>query len=187
MAVRLWLDRCLTFTRRRSVTKLETVIKEAIARGARRQVRVVVTPLRREVVRLRRKMTELHTTVTTLRRSAAGWKRLMETARPIPHVSDEEAKAARLSPRLVQSLRKRLGLSQVALGRLVGVSAPAVAHWEAGESTSTGQNRAALVGLRKVGKREVKELLARRVKETASQRPRTRKRRPKMLRRKRKK
>jgi hypothetical protein len=33
---------------------LETVIKEAIARGGRRQVRVLVLPLRREVLRLRR-------------------------------------------------------------------------------------------------------------------------------------
>jgi DNA-binding transcriptional regulator YiaG len=169
------------------VAKLETVIKEAIARGARRQVRVGVTPLRREVVRLRRKVTDLQATVTTLRRNAVGWKRLMEAASAIPHVSEEDAKAARLSPRLIESVRRRLGLSQMALARLVGVSAAAVAHWVAGDSTPTGQNRAALVGLRKVGKREVKELLARRVKETASRSPRARKRRPKMLRRKRKK
>src|SRR5713226_8869924 len=142
-------------------------MKEAIARGARRQVRVLVQPLRREVVRLRRKMGELQGTLTTLRRSAAGWKRLMEAAPPLPQVSEEEAKAARLSPGLVQSLRKRLGLSRMALARLVGVSAPAVAHWEAGESTPTGQNRVTLVALRKVGKREVKELLHR-VKETAT-------------------
>jgi hypothetical protein len=62
------------------VAKLETVIKEAIARGARRQVRVGITPLRREVVRLRKKMTELQATVATLRWNAVGWKRLMEAA-----------------------------------------------------------------------------------------------------------
>src|SRR5215470_6823599 len=79
--------------RKRSVAKLEAVIREAIARGARRQVRVVVTPLRR-------KMGELHGELMTLRRSAAGWKRLVEAAPAIPHVSEEDAKAARLSPRL---------------------------------------------------------------------------------------
>jgi len=158
------------------VAKLEAVIREAIARGARRQVRVVVTPLRREVVRLRRKMGELHGKLMTLRRSAAGWKRLVEAAPAIPHVSEEYAKAARLSPRLIESLRRRLGLSQMALARLVGVSATAVAHWEAGDSTPTGRNRMYLVALRRVGKRQVKELLARRVKETASRTPRSRKR-----------
>jgi DNA-binding transcriptional regulator YiaG len=158
------------------LAKLETVIKEAIARGARRQVRMVVMPLRREFVRLRKKVTDLHVTVTTLRRSANGWKRLMEAAPAIPPVSEEDAKAARLSPRLIGSLRQRLGLSQTALAGLVGVSATAVAHWVAGDSMPTGQNRVNLVALRRVGKREVKELLARRVKETASRKGRTRKR-----------
>jgi DNA-binding transcriptional regulator YiaG len=158
------------------VAKLETVIKEAIARGARRQVRVVVTPLRRELLRLRKKVRELHATVTTLRRDAVGWKRLLAAAPAIPQVSEEDAKAARLSPRLIESVRRRLGLSQMALARLVGVSAAAVAHWVAGDSMPTGQHRMTLVALRRVGKREVKELLARRVKETASRRPRTRKR-----------
>jgi DNA-binding transcriptional regulator YiaG len=158
------------------LAKLEAVIKEAIARGARRQVRVVVTPLRREVIRLRRKVGELQGTLTTLRRSANGWKRLMDAAPAIPHVSEQEAKAARLSPRLIESLRRRLGLSQMALARLVGVSATAVAHWVAGDSMPTGKNRMTLVALRRVGKREVKELLTRRVKETASRKRRTRKR-----------
>ena len=175
--VRLWLIRSLTFTRRRSLAKLESMIKEAIARGARRQVRVVVTPLRQEIVRLRKKVADLHATIMTLRRSANGWKRLMEAAPAIPQVSEEAAKAARLSPRLIESLRRRLGLSQMALARVVGVSATAVAHWVAGDSMPTGQNRAHLVALRRVGKREVRELLARRVKETASRLTRTRKRR----------
>jgi len=94
----------------------------------------------------------------------------------IPQVSEEEAKAARLSLRLIESLRRRLGLSQTALARLVGVSAAAVAHWVAGDSMPTGQNRMTLVALRRVGKRELKELFARRVKETTSRKRRTRKR-----------
>src|SRR6266849_5755079 len=156
-------------------------MKEAIARGARKQVRHGVLPLRREVLRLRRKVREAQPWLTRLRQSAAGWERMMNAAPPVPTVSEDQAKAARLSPRLVQSLRKRLGLSQMALARLVGVSAPAVAHWEAGNATPRGQNRVALVGLRKVGRREVKEMLARRIKETASRvspaRKRPRKRR----------
>lgn len=158
------------------MAKLEIVLKEAIARGARRQVRVVVLPLRREVFRLRNKVKELQAKLTTLHRSANGWKRIIDAAPAIPQVSEEDAKAARLSPRLIGSLRNRLGLSQTALARLVGVSAPAVAHWETGEAMPAGKNRANLVALRRVGKREVKELLARRVNETKSQKPHTRKR-----------
>src|SRR5215813_13811153 len=89
----------------------------------------------------------------------------MEAAPAIPPVSEEDAKAARLSPRLIESLRRRLGLSQTA-----------VALWVAGDSMPTGQNRITLVALRRVGKRDVKELFARLVKETASRKRRTRKR-----------
>ncbi len=158
------------------MAKLEAAMKEAIARGARKQVRHGVLPLRREVLRLRRKVREAQPWLTRLRQSAAGWERMMNAAPPVPTVSEDQAKAARLSPRLVQSLRKRLGLSQMTLGRLVGVSAPAVAHWEAGNSTPRGQNRVALVGLRKVGKREINALLARRVKQAPSQKARPRRR-----------
>ena len=169
------------------MAKLESVIKEAIARGARKQVRLLALPLRREVVRLRRKVVLLDTTLAAVRRSAAGWERMLETAPPVPPVSPEESKAARLSPRLVHSLRRRLGLSQMALAQLVGVSAPAVAHWEAGEATPTGKNRAVLIGLRKVGKRDVKDLLARRTKAKASGASRPRKRRKAKRRRRAKK
>ena len=153
------------------MAKLEAVIKESIARGARRQIRAAVMPLRREIVRLRLRVAQLQGTLTTLQRTAAGWKRIMEAAPLVPPVSEEEATSARLSPRLIRSLRKRLGLSQTALARLVGVSAPAVAHWEAGNATPTGQHRAVVMGLRKVGKRDVKELLARRAKETMPRSP----------------
>src|SRR6266852_454521 len=108
---------------------------------------------------------------------------MMNAAPPVPTVSEDEAKGARLSPRLVQSLRKRLGLSQMALARLVRVSAPAVAHWEAGNSTPKGQNRATLIALRKVGRREVKELLARRAQETPRRRRRGSPRAPRLRRR----
>jgi DNA-binding transcriptional regulator YiaG len=165
------------------VAKLEAVIREAIVRGARRQIRVVVTPLRRDVLRLRRKVGELQGTLSALRRGAATWERAMKAVPPVPRASEEDAKGARLSPRLIQSLRRRLGLSQMALARLVGVSAPAVAHWEAGNSTPKGPNRAALVGLRRVGKREVKGILARRIQQTASRTSHSRGRRPKTLRR----
>ena len=144
------------------MAKLETVMKEAIARGARRQLRAFVVPMRREVLRLRRKLMELQGTVGTLRRSALGWDRMMKSAPPVPHVPEDQARAARLSPRLVKSLRRRLGLSQIGLARLVGVSAPAVAHWEGGKTAPKGQNRATLIGLRKVGRREAKALLEQR-------------------------
>ena len=46
------------------------------------------------------------------------------------------------------------------MARLVGVSPAAVVQWEQGRATPAGKNRAALVGLRRLGRRQAKRLLA---------------------------
>lgn len=140
--------------------KIEAAIREAIARGARRQVRQVTTPLRREVRRLRGLVAQLRGEVATLRNVAAQWQRTAGAQAWRPQVSEAEAKAARLTPRLIRKLRERLGLTKAALARLAGVSAASVALWERGRATPTGENRRALVALRRLGRREVRRALA---------------------------
>lgn len=140
--------------------KIENAIRDAIARGARKQLRQVVTPLRREVRRLRQALRQLRADVSGVRDVAAHWQRATRARPWRPEVSEQESKAARLSPRLIQKLRARLGLSQARLSRLVGVSAAAVVQWERGRSAPSGENRKALVALRKLGRRDVKRALA---------------------------
>lgn len=140
--------------------KIEAAIKEAILRGARRQVRALANPVRRELRRLRSLVAQLRREVVGLRDVASQWQRAARTAPWQPEVSDTELRAARMSPRLIQKFRRRLGLSQSALARLVGVSAGAVVQWERGRSAPSEANRKNLVGLRKLGRRDVKRLLA---------------------------
>jgi DNA-binding XRE family transcriptional regulator len=141
------------------VAKIETAIRDAIARGARRQVRQTTSPLRREVRRLRAAVGRLRQEVTALKVIAERWR---DAARATPWhagVSDADVEAARLSAGLVRKLRSRLGLSQAALGRLVGVSGAAVVSWEQGRSSPAGENRRALIALRRRGRRDVRRLL----------------------------
>jgi DNA-binding transcriptional regulator YiaG len=74
--------------------------------------------------------------------------------------SPEEVKASRLTPGRVRRLREKLGISQRELGALVGATLGAVASWEKGKFRPRGEKKAALVGLRKVGKGDVKKMLA---------------------------
>jgi hypothetical protein len=142
------------------MAQIEAVIREAIARGARRQVRRATGPLRREVRRLRATVRQLSRDLASMRVVADHWRRVSEPRGWIPSVSEADARAARLSPRLIRTLRTRLGLSQATLARLVGVSAGAVVQWERGRSAPAGPNRGALIGLRRVGRRDVRRLLA---------------------------
>src|SRR5262245_7142585 len=117
-------------------------------------------PLRRDVRRLRQAVRELRSQLVALREVAARWTASQAARGWEPGVTEEEARGARLSPSLIRKLRTRLALTQAGIARLVGVSAAAVVQWEQGRATPAGKNRAALVGLRRIGRREAKRLLA---------------------------
>ena len=140
--------------------RVEDAVKATIMRLVRREMRGVVVPLAREVRELRRGISRLRKGVAALERSAARQARQAEVVRSRLAASEAEVKAARLSPTLIYKLRARLGLTQVQMASLVGVSGSAVAQWEAGSSRPEGANRAVLVGLRKLGRRDVKRLLS---------------------------
>lgn len=142
------------------MARIETAIKDAIARGARKQVRSATGPLRRDVKRLRQVVRELRTQLAALGDVAARWRESADSRGWQPAVSEEEARTARLSPRLIRKVRDRLGLSQAAIARLVGVSPAAVVQWEQGRATPGGRNRAAVVSLRGIGRRQVRRILA---------------------------
>ena len=140
--------------------KLEQVLKAEIIRLAKKQIRDACSPLARGVRELKRRVSQLSKTVVALdkMRAALEAKRAAEGTKL--EAPAEQVKAARLSPLLIKKLRARLGLGQDQLARLVGVSGPAVAHWELGRSRPQGSNKAALVALRGIGRREVKRMLA---------------------------
>jgi DNA-binding transcriptional regulator YiaG len=58
------------------------------------------------------------------------------------------------------NLRKKLGLSAAEMGKLMGVSAQSVYHWETGKSRPRAAQLAAIAAVRKLGKREVAQRLA---------------------------
>jgi DNA-binding transcriptional regulator YiaG len=69
-------------------------------------------------------------------------------------------KGPRLTPSGIRSLRKKLGVSQRELANLTGVTMGAVALWEKGTFKPKEEKIAKLMELRKLGKRQVKEMLS---------------------------
>ncbi len=140
--------------------KVEDVIKSEIARLTRKQLRADVVPLTRDVRELKRTVSRLTKTVDALERVVSRQERARQQELGQLRAAEDEVKKARLSPGLIQKLRKRLGLTQSALATLVGVSPTTVALWESGRTAPRGGNREAVVALRKLGRRDVKRLLA---------------------------
>ena len=65
---------------------------------------------------------------------------------------------ARITAKMIQSIRSRLGLSQDAFARLVGVSQQSVYQWERakGRLKFRGDTKQRIVAVRMMGKREAR-------------------------------
>ena len=153
--------------------RMEQTLKSEITRLAKKQVRAACRPLAKDVRQLKRSVSALRKTVAALEKVGAEFRvqRAAEQARL--DAAPEEVKAARLSPILIKKLRKRLGITQGELATLVDVSQSAVGSWEYAKAKPEGRNREALVALRKLGRREVRGILAQKAgsRKRVAQRP----------------
>ena len=140
--------------------KVESSIKSEILRLAKREVRGVYLPLRREVRAMRLRLSGLSKSFALLDRVAKEKLRQDESKKFQLEASTEEVKISRFTPARIRNLRKKLGLSQRELALLAGVTIGAIGLWEKGKFRPAMNKKAILVGLRKLGKRDVKKLLA---------------------------
>lgn len=139
--------------------KLEATIKSEIERLAKREVRQVSIPLGRDIRSLKVTLSQLRKSVKELERFASQKQKESEKREIRLETSPEELKKSRLSPRLIQSLRKKLKISQKELSVLVGVTVGAVHQWEVGKFEPGTQKKAALIALRKLRRSDVKKRL----------------------------
>ena len=139
--------------------KLQATIKSEIERLAKKELHTVSVPLKREVRSLKISVSQLRRAVLSMERFAALKQKELAKQGVRLEATPEEVKKSRLSPRLIRSLRKHLGLTQKELAILTGVSIGAAHQWETGKFMPKKEKKAALVALRKLGRGEVKKLL----------------------------
>jgi DNA-binding transcriptional regulator YiaG len=137
---------------------LAQLLKEEIRRIARSETKSQTAKLRRDVVKVKKSNVALRRIIAQLERDN---DLLMSTEkrRKLPVVVAEDAKSARITAKGIRSLRRKLGLSQGDLGKLVGISTVTVGNWEKkgkGALKLKDKARAAIVALRDVGAREAK-------------------------------
>lgn len=145
--------------------KIESTVKSEIQRLAKRETKSAFLPLRREVRSLRLKLSSLSKNFRVLDRLAKEQIIPMASEKFKLESSPEEIKASRLTPDRIRSLRKKLGVSQRELAILTGASMGAVVMWEKGKFRPKPEKKGTLIALRKLGKRQVRKMLAER-KET---------------------
>jgi len=142
------------------MTDIAKVLKEEIARLARKEVKKTVGPLRVRLLSLTRMVSRQANKIKDLERALTRQNKLVAAARPVPEPApEEEVKKARISPRLIKSQRKRLKLKQAEFARLLGVSVVTLRYWEQGRSQPRGENLATFISVRKMKLPVVRERL----------------------------
>lgn len=141
------------------MAKLESIIKSEIIRLSKQEIRKVLSPLRRDVRLLRATVSKLRKSASELDRFRVAQEKILSKQEIKLEPSPEEVESSRFSPRLFRSLRKKMGVTQRDLAVLCGVTLGAVQSWESGKFRPKDEKRKVLVGLRKLGRSEVKKLL----------------------------
>lgn len=136
---------------------INTVLKAEITRLARKELKSETDGFRKAMAAYRTEISALKKRVGELE---SGMKRAGTAARkasapaPTP-AADEEGNGLRFRAAGMAANRKRLGLSAVDFGLLVGTTGQSIYGWESGKAKPRAQNLAATAALRGVGKSEV--------------------------------
>ena len=144
----------------REMGKVESALREEITRLARKVTRSVQSRTVEDVRRLKKRVATLQTEIATLKREQAGEVSRSRMAEATKSIKDKGATTARLSPGLIQKLRKRLKISQSDMAVLLGLSTSAVGFWESGKAQPRPDMKARIVALRNLGRRDVRRVLA---------------------------
>ena len=140
-----------------------TVLKAEISRLARKEVRAVGTAVGRRTAASRRAMADLKRRVAALEKGLRSLESsLARVPAAAPAEKPEKGPKGWISGKGVRSLRQKLGLSQEAFAKLVGVSPNAVYQWErkSGMLRLRSKTQAAVMSVRELGAREAKAKLA---------------------------
>ena len=136
---------------------IASVLKEAITRLARKE-------LKAETERLKKVSAEQRTAIADLKRRVAALeatlKRAHRAAAPaVTAQAEDDSPKLRFRHEGLAAHRKRLGLSAEAFGKLIGVSGLTVYKWESGKVHPRASQLPAIAVVRKMGKRKAQAML----------------------------
>jgi len=139
------------------MANIASLLKSEISRVARKEVRG-------ETAGLKKAVSSYRSEIAALKRRALALEaelRRLGKAKALPAAVEEATpRAQRFSPKGLASQRKRLGLSALECGLLVGASGQSIYNWEDGKARPRAKHLQALAALRGMGKKDAAARLA---------------------------
>ena len=141
------------------MSNVASVLKEEIARVARKEIRRETSLLKKASTTYRSEIAALKRRVLELERQLS---RVGKGGRPSEAVAANDemtSRRTRFSARSMAAQRQRLGLSAAECGLLIGASAQSVYNWEEGKARPRAQHLPAIFAMRRLGRRQANEIL----------------------------
>ncbi len=137
---------------------IATVLKDEITRLARREIKSETEKLKKASSQYRSEIAALKRRISDLEKQVGRVSKKAPKSQPKP--DQTESSKMRFVAKGFASLRAKLGLSAADMGKLIGVSAQSIYHWETEKSRPRQSQLPAIAAIRKMGKKEAAEILA---------------------------
>lgn len=138
---------------------IAVVLKEEIARLARKEIRAETQEFKKASAQYRAHIAALRRRVEALERQVKRVGKATGRAAPEPEGDDDSSTPRRFSAARLAAQRQKLGLSAADFATLLGVSGQSVYKWEHGESRPRARQLEAIAAVRGIGKREAQSRL----------------------------
>lgn len=138
---------------------IATVLKEEIARVARKETRADTQQLKKASAHYRSDIAALKRRIAALEQLVGRLGKAVSKTAPVV-MADQPAGTFRFSASGLQAQRKRLGLSASEAALLLGVSDQSVYKWENGKARPRASQFASIAALRGLSKKEAAVRLA---------------------------
>jgi DNA-binding transcriptional regulator YiaG len=141
------------------MTNMASLLKTEISRLARKEVRAETANLKKSVSMYRAEISALKRRAQALELELRRLSKAQAQAAPVK-VQAQPSQRLRFTAKGLASQRRRLGLSAVEIGLLVGASGQSIYNWEEGKAHPRAKHLPALAALRTMGKKEASARLA---------------------------
>jgi len=141
------------------MSNIASVLKEEIARVARKEVRRETASLKKASTTYRSEIAALKRRLLEIERQARRVGRAGESAKPTAANEDSVSPGTRFSAKSMAAQRRRLGLSAAECGLLIGASSQSIYNWVEGKARPRAQHLPAIYALRNLGRRQATEIL----------------------------
>ena len=139
------------------MTTFANQLKNEVSRIARKETRIDSKQLKKTSAQNRTEISALKRRVLALEASVA--RLLKQKTKLVETQPSDEKQSLRFRAGGFASLRKKLALTASSMGKLIGVSAQTVYHWEQGKSRPRTSQLPAIAKIRKLTKKQAHEAL----------------------------